>query len=157
MARNQWCLFFMLLIGAVAHGQRELPQEYVPAEELISLNSNLDFSQALDLLSEYAIRLEGKPLYDPTRQTGTIGIDITTLPWEKALQAILSRRGLWYAEREHFIQIMVPEDHKNGSDNGVSEGIQFSLGNREIKIETIFFEGNRKDLAEMGVDWTSLY
>jgi len=157
MARNQWCLFFMLLIGAVAHGQRELPQEYVPAEELISLNSNLDFSQALDLLSEYAIRLEGKPLYDPTRQTGTIGIDITTLPWEKALQAILSRRGLWYAEREHFIQIMVPEDHKNGSDNGVSEGIQFSLGNREIKIETIFFEGNRKDLAEMGVDWTTLY
>jgi hypothetical protein len=30
------------------------------------LSSNLDFSQALDLLSEYAIRLEGKPLYDPT-------------------------------------------------------------------------------------------
>lgn len=157
MARKLVCLFFILLIGAAAHGQRELPPEYVPAEELISLNSNLDFSQALDLLSEYAIRLEGKPLYDPTRQTGTIGIDISTLPWEKALQAILSRRGLWYAEREHFIQIMVPEDQKNGADKGVSDGIQFNLGNREIKIETIFFEGNRKDLAETGVDWSTLY
>lgn len=157
MTKKIGYLFIILLIGASAYGQRELPPEYVPAEELISLNSNLDFSQALDLLSEYAIRLEGKPLYDPTRQTGSIGIDIATLPWEKALQAILSRRGLWYTEREHFIQIMTPEDQKNGPDDSVGDGIQFNLGNREIKIETIFFEGNRKDLAEMGVDWSSLY
>jgi hypothetical protein len=56
----------------------------------------------------------------------TIGIDISTLPWEKALQGDSERRGLWYAEREHFIQIMVPEDQKNGPDNGANGDLKFS-------------------------------
>ena len=77
-----WIRLLVVLAG-VLYGQRELPREYVPAEELVSLNSDLEFSSALDILSEYAIRLSGKPLYDPTRQGGAIGVDITSLPWKK--------------------------------------------------------------------------
>ncbi len=146
-----------LLLGMAVYAQRELPREYVPAEELVSLNSDLEFSSALDVLSEYAIRFSGKPLYDPTRQSGLIGVEVTSLPWEKALQAILSRRGLWYAQKEHFIQIALPEEKRAEEENKFPDEINYNLGNREIKIETIFFEGNRKNLDEMGVDWSTFY
>jgi hypothetical protein len=151
-----WIRLLVVLAG-VLYGQRELPREYVPAEELVSLNSDLEFSSALDILSEYAIRLSGKPLYDPTRQGGAIGVDITSLPWEKALQAVLSRRGLWYTQKEHFIQIAVPDEKISDQEKKLPDEIKFDLGSREIKIETIFFEGNRKKLAEMGVDWSTFY
>ncbi len=138
-------------------GQNELPREYVPAEEMISLNSNLDFISALDLISEYSVRFTGKPLFDPTRQEGAIGIEISTMPWEKALQAILSRRGLWYNERDHFFQIVTPVEKNQKEENTVPDDIKFKLGHREVKIETIFFEGDRKALSEIGIDWTSFY
>lgn len=138
-------------------GQNELPREYVPAEEMISLNSNLDFISALDLISEYSVRFTGKPLFDPTRQEGPIGIEVSTMPWEKALQAILSRRGLWYNERDHFFQIVTPAEKNQKEGNTIPDDINFKPGNREVKIETIFFEGDRKALSEIGIDWTSFY
>jgi type IV pilus assembly protein PilQ len=147
----------LILVPQWLLGQNELPREYVPAEEMVSLNSNLDFIAALDLISEYSVRFTGKPLFDPTRQEGAIGIEIATMPWEKALQAILSRRGLWYAERDHFYQIVTPSEKDKANEKIVPDDINFRPGNREVKIETIFFEGDRKALSEIGIDWTSFY
>jgi len=107
----------LLMSAQWLFGQNELPREYVPAEEMSSLNSKLYFISALDLISEYSVRFTGKPLFDPTRQEGPIGIEISTMPWQKALQAILSRRGLWYNERDHFFQIVAPVEKIQKEEN----------------------------------------
>jgi len=152
-------LLLLLLLASVVHGQ-EIPEpDYIPPESLVSLSSSLDFGTAMDMLSEYAIRFAGKPIYDPTKQTGLINIEVTSMPWEKALQTILARRGLWYENREHFYQVVVPPASDEGEDgkDPFDGAVKYKPGCKEIKIETVFFEGDRKALSEMGIDWSTFY
>jgi len=154
-------IILLLVCIGLAGAQDKLPREYVPPEELISLKSDLDFSIALDLLSEFAIKFSGKPIHDPDKRTGSIGIDIQSMPWQKALELILSRRGLWYVEKDHFFEIIKPEQ-SGSSANGenltkFSDGTELDPKSKEVKIEAIFFEGDRKTLKEIGIDWSTFY
>ncbi len=152
-------LILILVLAPALQGQDKPPvTDYVPPESLISLNSSLEIGTALDMLSEYAIRFAGKPIYDPTKQDGMINIEVTSMPWEKALQTILARRGLWYEQQEHFYQVIVPapaSDELGGGNSAFGEAIRYKPGSKEVKIETIFFEGDRKVLNEMGIDWST--
>ncbi len=154
-----YCLLACLLVFQQAQSQYDMPREYVPSGELVSLSGDLNIPDALDVLSEYAIKYKNKPIYDPTQQKGTIGIDIEGMAWEKALQLMLSRRGLWYTEKEHFFEVMVPKTNvrKAGSGYENDDNVELKLGNREVKIETIFFEGDRRALAQVGIDWSTFY
>ncbi len=151
----------MMAASTVLLSQETLPREYVPETELVSLNSDLDMSVAMDLLSEYAIRHAGKPIYDPEKRSGPIGVDIRAMPWKGALEVILSRRGLWYSEKEHYFQVVAPDAQSEdlGADSIVkmADGTELRLGYREVKIEAVFFEGNRKSLREIGIDWSTFY
>jgi len=149
----------IILITLPCFSQDRFPREYVPPEELCSINGQLDFQDAMNILSEYSIQFANKPIFDPTKQKGTIGIDINALQWEKALQIILSARGLWYEEKDHFFQIAYPSNAStisNESSNLPAE-IKLRPGSKEIKIETIFFEGDRKAITEIGIDWSTFY
>ena len=151
------CIF----LTAALFAQNELPREYTPPEELISLNSEIDIATALDLLSEYAIQFARKPIYDPEKHTGPIGVDIRSIAWKKALGLILSRRGLWYVEKPRYIEIVNADEYESrltGGDNlKLGAGEDLKPNSREVKIETVFFEGDRKALKEIGLDWSTFY
>ena len=87
-------LLLILVLASALCGQEGLEPEFTPPETLVSLSSSLDIGTALDMLSEYAIRFAGKPIFDPTKQTGTINIEVAGMPWEKALQTILDRKSV---------------------------------------------------------------
>jgi len=133
----------------------------VPPEELVSFHSEIDLATALDLLSEYAIQYVKKPIYDPQKRTGPIGIDIRSQPWKKVLGLILSRRGLWYVEKTRYIEIVnaaeVEASLTGKSTISLDTGVDLKPNSREVKIETIFFEGDRKALSEIGLDWNTFY
>ncbi len=156
------CYVVVLCMAAsLAQAQDSLPREYIPPVELVSLKSDLDFSIAMDLLSEFSIKFSGKPIHDPVKRTGPIGIDIQKTPWQKALGLILSKRGLWYVEKEHFFEIIVPDEAQ--SDFGatpvgkLAESEKLSPLSREVKIEATFFQGDRTSLKEIGIDWSTFY
>ncbi len=154
-------IFLLAILPLSSLAQNELPKEYVAPEELVSLHSEIDLATALDLLSEYAIQFVKKPIYDPQRHTGPIGVDIRSLPWKKSLGLILSRRGLWYIEKERYIEVVTAaEMDANLAGKNVlqlDENINLRPNSREIKIETIFFEGDRNALREIGLDWSTFY
>lgn len=156
-----WYVVLLCVTGSLAQAQDSLPREYVPPVELVSLKSDLDFSIAMDLLSEFAIKFSGKPIHDPAKRTGPIGIDIQKTPWKKALGLILSKRGLWYVEKDHFFEIIVPNEAQ--SDFGatpvgkLAESEKLSPRSREVKIEATFFQGDRTSLKEIGIDWSTFY
>ena len=153
--------FGILLIGTFLYGQNKLPREYVPPEELVSFNSDIDLAIALDILSEYAIQYLQKPIYDPDKRSGAIGIDIRSLSWKKALGLILSRRGLWYVEKPRFFEVVSADKMEatqtSESSSKLPDDINLKPNSREIKIETIFFEGDRKAIKELGIDWNMFY
>ncbi len=146
------CLIIALLTLPGLTRER-MPRELVPPAEMCSINGQLEFQDAMSILSEYSITFTNKPIFDPTKQQGPIGVDINGMQWEKALQIILSSRGLWYDEMDHFLQIVVPSASKGSGD----DDINVKLGSREIKIETIFFEGDRTAISEIGIDWSTFY
>lgn len=150
-----WCCTSLLM------AQNKLPREYTPPEELISLNSEIEFSTALDLLSEYAIQFAKKPIYDPQGHSGPIGVDIRSIPWKKALGLILSRRGLWYVEKPRYFEIVSADEYESMLTGGeklkLGAGVDLKPNSKEVKIETVFFEGDRKALREIGLDWSTFY
>jgi general secretion pathway protein D len=155
---------FTLLIGLsaiVIPQDRLLEEEYTPSDQLISIKSDLDYSTAIDLLSEFSIQFLGKPIHDPVKREGKVGIDIQSLAWRKALEMVLSKRGLWYIEKEHFLEIIEASEESNVQDDksvlDIGGGSKLSIKSREVKIEAIFFEGDRKTIKEMGIDWSTFY
>ena len=151
----------LICIFQFVYAQNEIPREYISPEELVSLHSEIDLSTALDLLSEYAIQFLKKPIYDPQKRSGIIGVDIRSLHWKKALGLILSRRGLWYVEKPRYIEVVAATDMEASltgqSKMNLDSGVELKTDSREIKIETIFFEGDRKALNEIGLDWSTFY
>ncbi|NIA31480.1 MAG: hypothetical protein GWP06_16425, partial [Actinobacteria bacterium] len=156
-----WYVVLLCVTGSLAQAQDSLPREYVPPVELVSLKSDLDFSIAMDLLSEFSIKFSGKPIHDPLKRTGPIGIDIQQTPWQKALGLILSKRGLWYVEKAHFFEIIVPNEEQSGFSttpvSKLAESEKLSPLSREVKIEATFFQGDRTSLKEIGIDWSTFY
>ena len=154
-------ILFLVCFTSISFSQNNIPREYVPPEELVSFHSEIDLATALDLLSEYAIQYVKKPIYDPQKRTGPIGIDIRSQPWKKVLGLILSRRGLWYVEKTRYIEIVnaaeVEASLTGKSTISLDTGVDLKPNSREVKIETIFFEGDRKALSEIGLDWNTFY
>ncbi len=154
-----WIIFLTLPGVSQNDLPREFPREYTSPDELCSLNGQLEFGDAMNILSEYSIQFVHKPIFDPTKQKGPIGIDINAMHWEKALQIVLGSRGLWYEKKEHYYQIVFQSSANptSSESGGLPSDIRHRPGSREIKIETIFFEGDRKLISEIGIDWTTFY
>jgi general secretion pathway protein D len=142
-------LLMAVLILPVA-AQNKLPQEYTTADEIITLSADMSFEQAFIILSKISIAKEGKIIIDPAKRQGRIDVDIVNLPWKKAFEVILKAHRLKYVEHEKFYEVV-------GDVEQVSEDkTKVTMTSREVRIEAIFFEGDRHALAESGVDWSFL-
>jgi general secretion pathway protein D len=144
-------VFLTIFLSVIASfGQNRLPQEYVAPDEIITLSKSTSFEQAFNILSKIAEKKEGKTIIDPMRHQGQIDVEIVNLPWKKALDVILKANRLSYVDHDRFYEIV-------GEEKQVSPGEEpIKIGSREIRIEAIFFEGNRQALQEVGVDWTAI-
>lgn len=138
----------LITYGAVA--QDRLPQEYISPDEIITLSADMSFEQAFEILSKISYEKEGKTIIDPAKRQGRIDVQIVNLPWKKAFEVILKAHRLSYKEHEKFYEVIGESQKLDPSK------IEVSLSTREVRIEAIFFEGDRGVLAESGIDWSFL-
>jgi len=148
MRRLSIVCFSILCLAFGAMGQNKLPQEYFTSDEIVTLSASTTFEQAFSVLSQIAERKEGKTIIDPLRREGKIDVEIDNLPWKKALDVVLKANRLSYIEHEKYYEI-IGEPEKESPDKAPPK-----LNSREIRIEAIFFEGNREALMEAGIDWS---
>ncbi|MCF7822729.1 MAG: type II and III secretion system protein [Candidatus Marinimicrobia bacterium] len=106
---------------------------------------------------------EGKVVIDPTGTTGPINIAIPPTHWRKALELLVKANGLEFAEKGNYYEIRKPR--QASSPPATKAAVQtaapviepeFPLDTREIEISAIFFQGDRRSLAEVGMDWSAL-
>ncbi len=138
----------LITYGAVA--QDRLPQEYISPDEIITLSADMSFEQAFEILSKISYEKEGKTIIDPAKRQSRIDVQIVNLPWKKAFEVILKAHRLSYKEHEKFYEVIGESQKLDPSK------IEVSLSTREVRIEAIFFEGDRGALAESGIDWSFL-
>lgn len=145
-----WSVLLVTALFAVSSAQNRLPQEYISADEIITLSPDMNFEEAFQILSNIAFKKEGKTIIDPSKRKGKIGVEIVNLPWKKAFEVILKANRLSYLEHQSFYEVT---GEVSKTEPGKEE---ITINSREIRIEAIFFEGDRRALAESGIDWSVL-
>jgi type IV pilus assembly protein PilQ len=138
-------------------------REYTNPDELVTFDRSTDFARALDVINDFAQLNRGKVVIDRTGTTGSIGISVPAMHWMDALQLILNVKGLALVEKQDYFEIV--ENVRPGSGQSTSQNsgtgtatdeIVVTTETREVRINAIFFEGNRRALQEIGVDWSTL-
>jgi len=164
-------LLTIFLIGftQIVYSQSEErpPREYTNPEEMISFDRRTPFPDAVEVLTNYAQQYENKFIIDRTNSTGPIGVSLPAMHWKDALNYIMRVRKLVVLESEDILEIVtaqeaaeLSESEKSVESSGISgeelDGITITTGTREVRINATFFEGNKRALQEIGVDWSTI-
>lgn len=155
-------LFLMLWNISGQHkllGQQRLPfQTHTTEEQMVSLSSQTDFQDAINILSKVAIRDEGRAIVDMTKTTGPINVEVNSVYWKDALKRILLQKGLIYRENPNYYQIVYSEEQpmQEGPAPAEKEESEFTKDTREVKINAIFFQADRTKSQKVGIDWSVL-
>ena len=144
-----------------AFAQDRLPErEFVNPEEVIMLSEDISFANALGIIEEMSIEFRDKIFINQSDFEGPIGIEIPPMHWEDALLQITAHNNLYVSEYPRYFEIRdVPEEDLPEDARPVAEReeLPITFGSREIEISATFFQGDRRLIRELGIDWSSLY
>jgi len=153
----------------VAYPQSEErpPREFTNPEEMISFDRRTPFPDAIDVLTTYAQQYENRFIIDRTNTTGPIGVSLPAMHWKDALNYIMRVQKLVVLESEDILEIVTEQEaaaltasEESVQSSGISgeelDGIAITTGTREVRINATFFEGNKRALQEIGVDWSTI-
>lgn len=167
-------LAFLFISASGIYGQNrdKLPaefREYTNPEEIVRFDRTIPFTRALDVINQFAQKFRGKVVINRTEVTGEIGISVPAMHWMDALKLILRVKKLHLVEQEEFFEIVTreslqaqttaqaPQTGGGGGGQGQDgEGPVATTQTHEVRINAIFFEGNRRALQEIGVDWSTI-
>lgn len=148
-----------------AFAQDEYPREYTNPDEIVAFDKSTPYVEAMEVINQFIQEYRNKFIIDQSGASGEIGINLPAMHWEDALQFILRIKSLGKREFDDYIEIVplsvleaeanpgqaVPANNPNAV--AVSE---FDLQTREVRINATFFEGNKRALQEIGIDWSTL-
>ena len=164
-------LLTIFLIGftqiVYSQSKEQPPREYTNPEEMISFDRRTPFQDAVEVLTNYAQQYENRFIIDRTNSTGPIGVSLPAMHWKDALNYIMRVRKLVVLESEYILEIVteqeaseLAESEESVQSSGISgeelDGITITTGTREVRINATFFEGNKRALQEIGIDWSTI-
>lgn len=131
--------------------QKTLSGVYNP-EEFVTLSENIPFNNAIDILSKVSEKLTGRKILLMIDYKKPIGIEITRMPYKKALTTIVQYNGLFYEETPEAIYV------KKSEEKVVKEPtVNYApVDSRDVKISAVFFEANVTEMRERGINWQAL-
>jgi general secretion pathway protein D len=146
-------IFFM---GGFCFPQKYLERQIqgnIPKDQIVTLSPNITFQNAIELLSKVSEKAKGKKIVSTVQLNDPIGIELTNVPYDKALVALVQMNGLIYEEKEDVIIIK----RKNETVPPQRTELTYaSVDSREVKISAIFFEADLNAEKQLGVDWKIL-
>lgn len=146
-------LLTVLFIGSIVpqkYWERRF-KDYNNPDELVTLSQSLPFNEAIALLSKVSESTTGKKIVSTYNSLNPIGIEIESMPYDKALFMIVQYNGLLMEEKEDVIVIKRP-----GVDEKKPEDVYASVDSREVKISAVFFEVDVAESRKIGIDWKVL-
>ena len=148
-------LLLILLLVSPLFGQSEIEKrlsQFVNPNEIVSLAEHISFDKAIEVLSKVSKLNTGKSIKQSGNYAEPIGIEITRMPYMRALNIIVNYHDMMYTEDADVI--LVKPESQVGETLG--DEIYASIDSREVKISAVFFEANITDLKERGIDWDFL-
>jgi len=146
-------LIIFMFIGNVfpqKYWERRL-KDYNNPDELVTLSQSLPFNEAIALLSKVSESTTGKRVVSTFASDNPIGIEIESMPYDKALFMIIQYAGLVMEEKEDVIIVK-----RLQGEEVKPEDTYASVDSREVKISAVFFEVNVAETKKRGIDWRFL-
>ncbi len=152
-----------------AFAQDEYPREYTNPDEIIAFDKETPYVEAMEVINQFLQQYQNKFIIDQSGAGGNIGVNLPAMHWEDALEFILRIKSLGVKEFEDYVEI-VPLSQLEAEQSATQSGgggasanpnqqgnsSEFNLDTREVRINATFFEGNKRALQEIGVDWSTL-
>jgi type IV pilus assembly protein PilQ len=153
-------LLIVLFLAILIPSGDVLPQQYLERQfkgytnpdELVTFSANASFNDAVALLSKVSESVTGKRIVSAVESDASIGIEMTNMPYDKALVILVQYHGLMYEEKEDIIVIKRKDDSFDRKPENYA-----SVDSREIKISALFFEMDVSESRRRGVDWRVIF
>ncbi len=149
----------------IVHAQDEYPREYTNPNDIIAFDKSTLYVEAMEVINQFLQENRNQFIIDQSGTGGTIGVNLPAMHWEDALAFILRLKSLGIKEFDDYVEIVplsqieaentaeqpqAQATNPNATVNGIN------LQTREVRINATFFEGNKRALQEIGIDWSSL-
>jgi general secretion pathway protein D len=144
-------LFIVLQTTAQEYWERRFKTSQNP-DELVTMSETLPFDEAIELLSKVSESVSGRRIVTTVQRKDPIGIEITNMPYDKALLMIVNYSGLEYEVKEDVVIIR----SKAKEDAGKTPETYAPLTQREIRISAVFCEIDVIEARKVGFDWRFL-
>ena len=144
-------LFIVLQASPQEFWERRF-KTYQNPDELVTMSETLPFNQAIELLSKVSESVSGRRIVSTTQKKDPIGIEITNMPYDKALLMIVNFAGLEYEAKEDVIIVR----SKTADEFEKTPDTYAPLTQREVKISAVFFEMDVQNARKVGFDWEVL-
>ena len=132
--------------------RKTLSGEYNPLE-IISIDENVSFNQAVKLLSSVSEQITGKQIISTVSITAPIGVEVRRMPYLTALNLIVNTNNLMYEEKEKSIIIKTKEKVE---EEVLKDDTYADITAREVSISAVIFEANIQKTRDLGIDWSFL-
>ena len=126
-------------------------KDYNNPDELVTLSQSLPFNEAIALLSKVSESTTGKRVVSTVTSDNPIGIEIESMPYDKALFMIIQYSGFVIEEKEDVIIVKRLQGEEVKPEDSYA-----SVDSREVKISAVFFEVNVAETKKVGIDWKIL-
>lgn len=143
--------FFVLQAYPQQYWERQF-KTYQNPDELVTMSETLPFDQAIELLSKVSESVSGRRIVSTTSKQEPIGIEITNMPYDKALLMIVNFAGLQYEMKEDVIVVK----SKEGPAFEQSPETYAPITQREVRISAVFCEIDVLESRKVGFDWRVL-
>jgi len=125
---------------------------YQNPDELVTMSETLPFNQAIELISKVSESVSGRRVVSTIVRTEPIGIEVTNMPYDKALLMIVNFAGLEFEQKEDVIIV----SSKEGLEFEQTPDTYAPVTTREVKISAVFFEMDVQEARKIGMDWELL-
>ena len=148
----------VLCVPVMVMAQDEYPREFTNPDEIVAFDRSTSYEEAIEVINQFYQEFQNKFIIDQTGTTGPIGVTLPAMHWEDALDFILRLKNLSLIEAEEFVEIVPLSSLETPAEQQQVQTQQneINLDTREVRINATFFEGNRRALQEIGVDWSTL-
>jgi general secretion pathway protein D len=144
------CLFSVFY--AQVKDEKTLSGQYNPLE-IISIDQNVSFNQAVKLLSSVSEQITGKQIITTVSIAAPIGVEVRRMPYLTALNLIVNTNNLMYEEKEKSIIIKTKDKVE---EEVFKDDTYADLNAREVNISAVIFEANIQKTRDLGIDWKFL-
>ena len=143
--------FFVLQAFPQQYWERQF-KTYQNPDELVTMSETLPFDQAIELLSKVSESVSGRRIVSTATRQEPIGIEITNMPYDKALLMIVNFAGLQYEMKEDVIVVK----SKEGPAFEQTPDTYAPVTQREVRISAVFCEIDVLESRKLGFDWKVL-